>query len=48
MSPLQESLEEYLATRRAAGFKLHDTATALNRYTEVEVFGLPEPSHAQR
>jgi len=32
MSPLQKSLEDYLATRRAAGFKLHDTATALKRF----------------
>jgi integrase/recombinase XerD len=32
MSSLRKSLEEYLATRRAAGFALHDTATALNGF----------------
>ncbi len=32
MSSLRTSLEEYLATRRAAGFTLRDTATALLRF----------------
>ena len=32
MTSLQESLEQYLATRRAAGFKLRDTETALRRF----------------
>jgi integrase/recombinase XerD len=32
MSPLQKSLEEYLAMRRAVGFALHDTATALKGF----------------
>ncbi len=32
MSPLRKSLEEYLATRRAAGFALHETAIALNHF----------------
>ena len=32
MSSLQRSLEEYLATRRAAGFALRDTETALNGF----------------
>ncbi len=32
MSSLRTSLEEYLATRRAAGFLLRDTETALNRF----------------
>ncbi len=32
MSSLRKSLEEYLATRRAAGFALCNTATTLNRF----------------
>ena len=32
MSPLRDSLEQYLATRRAAGYALRDTATALSRF----------------
>ncbi len=32
MSSLRTSLEQYLATRRAAGFLLRDTETALNRF----------------
>ncbi len=32
MSSLRESLKQYLATRRAAGFALRNTATALNRF----------------
>ncbi len=32
MSSLRRSLEEYLATRRTAGFALRDTETALNRF----------------
>lgn len=32
MSSLQEALEEYLATRRAAGFALRNTARALKRF----------------
>jgi len=32
MSPLQKALEEYLAMRRAVGFALHDTETALKSF----------------
>ncbi len=32
MSPLRKSLEEYLATRRAAGFALREGAVALNHF----------------
>ena len=32
MSSLRSSLQDYLATRRAAGFALRNTATTLNRF----------------
>ena len=32
MSQIRESLEEYLTTRRAAGFKMHTTATTLDQF----------------